>query len=87
MGKVHKKYILKRENLYCLFVLIDSRHAPQSIDLEFMEWLGLSQVPFSIIFTKADKLKPEELEKNIKNYEEKMLETWEVMPVWLLSSA
>lgn len=85
--KFIRKYILLRENLYCLFVLIDSRHAPQSIDLEFMEWLGLSQVPFSIIFTKADKLKPEALEKNIKNYEEKMLETWEVMPVWFISSA
>lgn len=85
--KFIRKYILLRENLYCLFVLIDSRHTPQSIDLEFMEWLGMSQVPFAIIFTKADKLKPEVLEKNIKIYEEKMLETWEIMPVWFLSSS
>ncbi len=85
--KFVRKYILLRENLYCLFVLVDSRHEPQAIDLEFMEWLGMSQIPFAIIFTKADKLKPEELEKNIRNYEEKMLETWEIMPVWFISSA
>lgn len=85
--KFVRKYILFRENLYCLFVLVDSRHKPQSIDLEFMEWLGMSQVPFAIIFTKADKLKQEELERNIKDYENKMLETWEIMPTWFLSSA
>lgn len=85
--KFIRKYILLRENLFCLFVLIDSRHEPQKIDLEFLEWLGVSQVPFAIIFTKADKLRPEELEKNIKFYEEKMLETWEIMPLWFISSA
>ncbi len=85
--KFVRKYILFRENLYCLFVLVDCRHKPQSIDLEFMEWLGMSQIPFAIIFTKADKLKPEELEKNIKDYEDKMLEVWEIMPPWFLSSA
>jgi GTP-binding protein len=85
--KFIRKYILIRENLYCLFVLIDSRHEPQQIDLEFMEWLGLSQIPFALIFTKADKLKPEELEDNIHNYEEKMLESWEIMPPWFISSA
>ncbi len=85
--KSFRNYILKRENLYCLFVLIDSRHEPQPIDLEFMEWLGLSQIPFAIIFTKTDKLKPGELEKNIENYKVKMLEQWETMPPWLLSSA
>ncbi|MEZ5105119.1 MAG: ribosome biogenesis GTP-binding protein YihA/YsxC [Draconibacterium sp.] len=82
-----KKYILQRENLYCLFVLIDSRHEPQKIDLEFMEWLGISEIPFSIIFTKTDKLKPEELEANLKIYENKMMETWEVMPGYFVSSA
>lgn len=85
--KSFRNYILKRENLYCLFVLIDSRHEPQPIDLEFMEWLGLSQIPFAIIFTKTDKLKPGELEKNIENYKVKMHEQWETMPPWLLSSA
>ncbi len=82
-----RKYILLRENLYCLFVLIDIRLAPQAIDLEFMEWLGLSQIPIALIFTKADKLKPEELKRNIQTYEDKMMETWETMPVWFVSSA
>jgi len=82
-----KRYILQRENLYCLFVLVDSRHEPQKPDLEFMEWLGISQIPFTIIFTKTDKLKPEELKTNLKKYEEKMFETWETMPGYYISSA
>ncbi len=82
-----KRYILQRENLYCLFVLIDSRHEPQKPDLDFMGWLGISQIPFTIIFTKTDKLKPEELEANLKKYEEKMFETWETMPGYYVSSA
>jgi GTP-binding protein len=85
--KSFRKYILQRENLNCLFVLIDSRHEPQTIDLEFMEWLGISQIPFSIIFTKTDKLKPEELENNIAGYNKKMLEQWESMPPCFVSSA
>uniref|UniRef100_UPI003217B469 ribosome biogenesis GTP-binding protein YihA/YsxC n=1 Tax=uncultured Draconibacterium sp. TaxID=1573823 RepID=UPI003217B469 len=85
--KFLKRYILKRENLYCLFVLIDSRHEAQKVDLDFMEWLGISGIPFSIIFTKTDKLKPEELEANLKAYEEKMFETWETMPGYFISSA
>lgn len=82
-----KRYILQRENLYCLFVLVDSRHEPQKPDLEFMEWLGISEIPFTIIFTKTDKLKPEELKTNLKKYEEKMFETWETMPGYYVSSA
>lgn len=85
--KFLKRYILKRENLYCLFVLIDSRHEAQKVDLDFMQWLGISSIPFSIIFTKTDKLKPEELEANLKAYEEKMFETWETMPGYFVSSA
>lgn len=85
--KFLKRYILKRENLYCLFVLIDSRHEAQKVDLDFMEWLGISAIPFSIIFTKTDKLKPEELEANLKAYETKMFETWETMPGYFISSA
>ena len=84
--KFIKNYILHRENLYCLFVLVDSRHEPQKPDLEFMEWLGISQIPFAIIFTKIDKLKPEELSKNLENYKAKMMETWETMPVWYVTS-
>ncbi len=82
-----KRYILKRENLYCLFVLIDSRHPAQPVDLKFMEWLGISEIPFSIVFTKTDKLKPEELETNLKAYEEKLFETWETMPGYFVSSS
>jgi GTP-binding protein len=82
-----KRYILQRENLYCVFVLVDSRHEPQKPDLEFMEWLGISQIPFVIIFTKIDKLKPSELENNLKKYEEKLFETWETMPGYYVSSA
>ena len=85
--KFVKKYILLRENLFCLFVLIDSRHEPQQIDLDFMEWLGLSEVPFAIIFTKTDKLKSGELENKIRQYETKMLENWEFMPPWFAASA
>ncbi len=82
-----RNYILKRENLYCVFVLIDIRHPAQAVDLEFMEWLGISQIPFSIIFTKADKLKPEQLEVMVEKYTEKMFETWEEMPTYFISSA
>ncbi len=82
-----RNYILKRENLYCVFVLIDIRHPAQAVDLEFMEWLGISQIPFSIVFTKADKLKPEQLEVMVGKYTEKMFETWEEMPTYFISSA
>jgi GTP-binding protein len=85
--KFVRKYILMRENLFCLFVLIDSRHEPQQADLEFMEWLGMSQVPFAMVFTKTDKLKPTELEQNIRVYEQKMLESWEFLPPLFRSSA
>lgn len=85
--KFLKRYILKRENLYCLFVLIDSRHEAQSADLKFMEWLGISEIPFSIIFTKTDKLKPKELEDNLEAYEKKLFETWEIMPGYFISSS
>lgn len=82
-----QKYILQRENLYSLFVLIDSRHAPQKADLEFMEWLGVSQIPFVIVFTKADKLKPKEFEQKLAVYEETMLKIWESMPEFFVSSS
>ena len=82
-----KRYVLQRENLYCLFVLIDARHEAQKVDLEFMEWLGVSQIPFCIVYTKIDKLKPAELETNLKNYEEKLFETWETLPVYFVTSA
>jgi GTP-binding protein len=80
-------YIKKRENLVSLFVLIDSRIAPQESDLRFMEMLGLQQVPFARIFTKADKLKPRELKKAVEKYDNLMLDTWEELPVTFISSS
>lgn len=80
-------YFEKREQLVLAFVLVDCRHEPQPIDLEFMAWMGESGIPFNIIFTKADKLKPTALERNIEAYTEKMLETWEEMPQYFITSA
>lgn len=70
-----------------LFVLIDSRHAPQKVDTEFMSWLGENEVPFSIVFTKADKLGKTQLDSNIKNYMKKMLEEWEELPPIFVTSS
>ena len=81
------KYFEKREQLVLAFVLIDCRHEPQPVDLEFMAWMGEQQVPFSIIFTKADKLKPNAIERNVEAYRLKMLETWEEMPMHFVTSA
>lgn len=80
-------YFEQRRQMICAFVLIDSRHNAQAIDLEFMEYLGEHQIPFCIIFTKADKLKPKALERNIEAYKNKMLETWEEMPQYFITSA
>ncbi|SNR66453.1 GTP-binding protein [Lutibacter agarilyticus] len=83
-----KQYFLNREQLICTFVLIDSRLEPQKIDLEFMEFLGENGIPFCIIFTKADKLKLNELNKNIQFYSKKMTSTlWEEMPPYFATSA
>ena len=85
--KLITNYILNRQNLVNLFVLIDVRHTPQKIDLEFMEWLGESGVPFSIIFTKIDKISKGRLKENLKVYTDKLLETWEELPPIFLSSS
>jgi len=83
-----KNYFLQREQLICTFVLIDSRLEPQKIDLEFMEFLGENGIPFSIVFTKADKIKLNELNKNIQFYSKKMTSTlWEEMPPYFATSA
>ena len=82
-----KNYILKRENMVCLFVLIDSRHEPLKIDLEFMEWLGENGVPFVMVFTKADKLSTTERMNCIAQYHEGMKDTWESMPITFMTSA
>lgn len=80
-------YILKRQQLVLTFVLIDCRHEPQKIDLEFMEFLGTNGIPFTIIFTKADKLKDTELQRNIENYKQRMYETWEELPEMIVTSS
>ena len=77
----------QREQLVCLFVLLDCRHEAQKIDLEFMEWLGENGVPFSIIFTKTDKISKGRLKQNLQAYQAKMLETWEELPPMFVSSS
>ncbi|MCU0471969.1 MAG: ribosome biogenesis GTP-binding protein YihA/YsxC [Bacteroidales bacterium] len=81
-----KDYILKRENLICLFVLLDTRLKPQRSDIEFMEFLGLNQVPFARVFTKSDKLGTPDLEKSIREYDKEMLIKWESLPETFISS-
>lgn len=73
-------YIKNREELTCLFVLLDCRHEPQKIDLEFINWLGEEEVPFAIIFTKTDKLGKNKLTENTSSYLNKLKETWEELP-------
>lgn len=80
-------YILQRENLTNLFVLIDSRHEPQQIDIEFMNWLGESSIPFSIVFTKADKLNRQALQKNIDAYLARLAEEWDPLPPHFITSS
>lgn len=75
-----ESYILQREQLTCLFLLIDSRHEPQKIDLEFMEWLGENGVPFSIVFTKTDKMSAVRAKESLKAYQDKLHESWEELP-------
>lgn len=80
-------YFEQRKQMLCAFVLIDSRHEAQPIDLEFMQYLGENGIPFCMIFTKADKLKPKALERNVESYKVRMLESWEDMPKFFVTSA
>lgn len=81
------QYFSHREQLVTGFVLVDIRHKPQPIDLEFMQWLGENGIPFSIIFTKADKLKPKAIERQVKDYKTVILEFWEDMPNYFITSS
>lgn len=85
--KLISDYIINRENLYCLFVLIDIRHEAQKIDLEFMSWLGENHIPFAIIFTKSDKLGKVRAEKNVEAYKKELSQYWEELPPTLISSS
>ena len=81
------QYFALREQLVSAFVLVDIRHKPQPIDLEFMQWLGENSIPFSILFTKADKLRPKAIENHVNDYEKILLETWEEMPNYFITSS
>ncbi len=85
--KMISSYILKRENLICLFVLIDSRIPAQKIDIEYMYWLGSNSVPFCIVFTKADKIGPVKLQNSIDEYSKVLSETWENLPNMIVTSS
>ena len=87
LSKIIRSYILGREQMTNLFVLVDSRHKPQKIDLEFMEWLGENGVPFSIVFTKMDKLGREAGTRNVNEYKKTLLEQWEELPPIFITSS
>ena len=78
--RIIDNYLEKRDALTCLFILLDCRHEPQKIDLEFITRLGENGIPFAIVFTKIDKLSRSKLSENISLYKDKLLETWEELP-------
>jgi GTP-binding protein len=80
-------YFENRQQLVSAFILVDIRHEPQKIDLEFMEYLGINQIPFCIVFTKADKLKPKAIENHVNDYSEELLKTWEELPQYFVTSS
>ena len=87
LRKIIESYVLEREQLTILFVLVDCRHEAQKIDLEFMEWSGENGIPFAIIFTKTDKISKGRLQENFRLYEAKLLEQWEELPPVFFSSS
>ncbi len=82
-----RRYFLERPNLMCAFVLLDSRLAPQKIDIEFMNWLGGKGIPFVMVFTKIDKLSSTQLNKNLQAYRKEMLKYWEFLPQVITTSS
>ncbi len=86
-GQMIHKYLMKRENLLCTFILIDSRHEPQKNDLEFIEWFGVNQLPFVLIFTKSDKISKEKLLKNLDTYKATLKQKWSELPQIIVSSS
>ena len=87
ISKFSKNYLKKSEQLLNIFVLLDARIKPQETDLKFMEWLGINQIPFSMVFTKIDKLSSAQLSKNLGVYRDEMLKTWEFLPKTFKTSA
>ena len=87
LQRMISSYILQRQQLVNVFVLIDIRHDPQKIDREFIDWLGVSSVPFSIVFTKADKLGPVKARQNAERWMESIRDTWETLPPYFITSS
>jgi len=81
------KYFEERQQLVCAFVLVDVRHEPQKIDVEFMQWLGEHGIPFAIVFTKADKLTEKQIQEHVTSYSEILLQQWEEMPPYFITSS
>ena len=87
LQRMISSYILQRQQLVNVFVLIDIRHDPQKIDREFVDWLGVSSVPFSIVFTKADKLGPVKARQNAERWMESLRDTWETLHPYFITSS
>lgn len=87
LARMIKSYIMKREQMVNLFVLVDSRHKPQKIDLEFITWLGENGVPFSLVFTKLDKLGNQAGLRNVEEYKQALAEQWEELPPVFVTSS
>jgi len=85
--KFIRDYLINRENLYCLFILVDSRLEPQKIDIEFINWVGKKMIPFAIVFTKSDKLTKNKLASNIASYKAELLKHWEELPATFITSS
>ena len=81
-----RNYLLHREKLYCLFILIDIRHKPQDIDLEFINWAGINKVPFALVFTKSDKISKNKITTAVSHYKERLLMDWEILPEIFVTS-
>lgn len=86
-GKIIENYVLKRENLHCLFILLDARLEPQKIDLEFIQWSGEKEIPLCLVFTKADKLTKNLLNRNVFVYKTALLKMWEDLPAMIITSS
>jgi ribosome biogenesis GTP-binding protein YsxC/EngB len=86
-GTIIENYVLKRDNLHCLFILIDSRLEPQKIDLEFIQWVGEKEIPLCLVFTKSDKLTKNQLNRSIKIYQNTLLKYWQELPAMIITSS
>jgi len=87
LREIIEDYIINREQLTCLFVLLDCRHKPQKIDIEFLRWAGINAIPLAIIFTKTDKISQAKLTENVDNYKKALLEEWEELPPIFITSS